>query len=255
MEINHINNENNQQQNDLKAMIIELSNKYELLENKQKKNEQIILKNKDLILNLNINLVILKQSLDEFKIYCEKSINDLKEKIDGKYIEKKDNNGNEIIGQINNFANKNSEMNKMFEQRKEDLEKEIDKINVNIIENYIDNNNKKENNIKNDNNNNNNIELKINKDEEITVFQKFENLLAMIIDKNDIDNKNKEELKQVSEKLMINSVIPQEYAAKYFSDVKKYLLKDEENKEKEKKIVILSKEVHSVLEEIINTKN
>ena len=97
MEINHINNENNQQQNDLKAMIIELSNKYEQLENKQKKNEQIILKNKDLILNLNINLVILKQSLDEFKIYCEKSINDLKEKIYGKYIEKKDNNGNEII--------------------------------------------------------------------------------------------------------------------------------------------------------------
>ena len=127
MEINHINNENNQQQNDLKAMIIELSNKYEVLENKQKKNEQIILKNKDLILNLNINLVILKQSLDEFKIYCEKSINDLKEKINSKYIEKKDNNGNEIIEQINNFANKNGEMNKIFEQRKEDLEKEINK--------------------------------------------------------------------------------------------------------------------------------
>ena len=144
-------------------------------------------------------------------------------------------------------------MNKMFEQRKEDLEKEINKTKLNIIENYIDNNNinnnnKKEDNIKN--NNNNNIELKINKDEEITIFQKFENLLAKIIDKNDIDNKIKEELKQVSEKLMINEITPKEQAAKYFSEVNKYLKNEMENQEKIRRIILIIEKVLITLDEM-----
>ena len=64
---------------------------------------------------------MLKQSLNEFKIYCEKSINDLKEKINGKYIGNKDNNVNEIILQINNLESKYDEMNRNVGQKTENL--------------------------------------------------------------------------------------------------------------------------------------
>ena len=249
MDINNINDENKKQQNDLKAMIIELKNKYELLENNQKKNEKIIIKSKDLILNLNINLAILKESLNKFKYQCEESIKVLKEKINK--ISKDNNNDktkNEIIEQINNFENKSGEMNKKIEKRKEKLENEIKNINENIINNYIDNLNINDNN--KEEKNNNNIELKINKDEEITIFQKFENLLAIIIDKNDINDEIKKELNQASEKLMINNITPHEYAAKYLSEANKYLKTEIEDKEKISKILTINKKIFSTLEEL-----
>ena len=75
-------------------------------------------------------------------------------------------------------------------------------------------------------NNNKDTEFKIDKNEGITIFQKFENLLATIIDKNDIDDKIKEELNQYCEKLIINNISPIEYSTKYFSTAFKYFLND-----------------------------
>ena len=83
--------------------------------------------------------------------------------------------------------------------------------------------------------------------------------MARIIDKNDIDDKIKEELKETSEKLMINDIIPHEYTAQYFAITYKYLREQNEKNEKYKKneeeenvkkILIINKKIFEVLEQI-----
>ena len=268
----YINNKNNQlQQNDLVSIINELKKKYEILEDNQKKYE---LKNRSAILGLNENINLVKASLDEFKSQCENNIAILRKNIFDINNENKINkNGNEFVEEINKFTNKYDNFTKDIDKKIDELKIEIKEIKMNInnmnknnicINNDGNINNNVNNNINNNinnkaNNNINNIELKIDKDEEKTIFQKFENLLARIIDKNDIDDKIKEELKETSEKLMINDIIPHEYTAQYFAITYKYLREQNEKNEKYKKneeeenvkkILIINKKIFEVLEQI-----
>ena len=120
----------------------------------------------------------------------------------------------------------------------------------NKIENKL---NPKINNINNNINNdiinkNKNNELKIDEKKEYTVFEKFENLLAMIIQKNEINNKDIEEFKKLSEKINF-SVIG--ITAEYFSDIYRKMRLDENRKEADvAKIIKINKEVFEILEEI-----
>ena len=130
------------------------------------------------------------------------------------------------------------------------------------ISNKIENkSNKEENNlnpkINNINNNinndiinkNKNNELKIDEKKEYTVFEKFENLLAMIIQKNEINNKDIEEFKKLSEKFIMHNFSVVEITAKYFSDIYGKMKLDE-NKKEVAKIIKINKEVFEILEEI-----
>ena len=238
MDVDLNNNKNNQKQNDIYTMINELQNKYEILEKSQMNNEELSLKNKDVNLNLNKNLKLLKDLVINLKNKFGQNINELKESI-GKI--KKENNIDIIkklsLEQINDLQNKYNEMCKEIDKKIETLKNEINEIKINI--NNLNNNNiNTTNNIQIENNSNNiNIknnketELIINKEDEKTIFQKFENLIAIIIDINNIDDKIKEELNQYCEKLIINNISPVEYTAKYFSGTYKYL---ENGIEKEK---------------------
>ena len=205
MDVDLNNNKNNQKQNDIYTMINDLKNKYEILEKRQMINEELSLKNKDVNLNLNKNLKLLKDLVINLKNKFGQNINELKESIDKI---KKENNIDIIkklsLEQINDLQNKYNEMCKEIDKKIETLKNEI-KININNINN--NNNIKANNNIQIENNNNNiniknnkNTELIINKEDEKTIFQKFENLIAIIIDKNNIDDKIKEELNQYCEK-------------------------------------------------------
>ena len=246
MEINQINDKNIHQQ-DIYKMISDLKNKYEILKQDQKRNEEQSNIHKTNILNLNRYLSELKNLVLETRNDYEKEIRDLKETVHKitKNINKKDNLD---LSQINNINNKYNEISKEFQKRFEDIVKDLKeiKIRINIDNNHNNNDN---NNNKNDNNiiNNNQVdELKI--DEKDNVFQKFEFLLTIIIQKNEIDNKNLEELKQLSEKLIINNVSPYEQAVKYFSDAYKYLHQDE-IKEVEN-VININKKVFESIEQI-----
>ena len=261
----YINNKNNQlQQNDLVSIINELKKKYEILEDNQKKYE---LKNRSAILGLNENINLVKASLDEFKSQCENNIAILRKNIFDINNENKINkNGNEFVEEINKFTNKYDNFTKDIDTKIDELKIEIKEIKMNISnmnknniyinnDGNINNNNNNVNiNINNNANNNiNNKELKIDKDEEKTIFQKFENLLAIIIDKNNIDDEIEKELRQTSEKLMINDVLPHEYTAKYFSTTFKYMSKQIEKNEKDEnveKLIKINKKIFETLDEI-----
>ena len=228
MDVELNNDKNNQKQNDIYTMINGLKNKYEILEKRQMINEELSLKNKDVNLNLNKNLKLLKDLVINLKNKFGQNINELKESIDKI---KKENNIDIIkklsLEQINDLQNKYNETCKEIDKKIETLKNEI-KININNINN--NNNINTNNNIQIENNSNNiniknnkDTELIINKEDEKTIFQKFENLIAIIIDKNNIDDKIKEELNQYCEKLIINNISPVEYTAKYFSGTYKYL--------------------------------
>ena len=259
MEYEQNNNKNHLKENDLYMMVNELKNKYENLEKNQKMNEEQIIKNGKAIYNLNMNLKILKDFAFDLKKQVEQNIRELKENIDKIKENVSDKIRNPIEEQINNLENKYSEKNKEIDEKIETLKNEIKDIKININKNDINNNinNKNNNNNKENNNNNINInhnkdiELIIDKNEEKTIFQKFENLLATIIDKNDIDNKSKEELNQYCEKLIINNISPIEYSANYFKTAYKYF-QIEICKEPFDKVLKANEKVIPVIEEIEN---
>ena len=248
---NNQNTVNNiQQQNELYAMINDLKTKYEILENKQKMNEELSIKNKEINLNLNIYLKSLKDFVIDLKNRFEQHIGEMREMKENIDKIKKGKDINEIrkisLEQIKNLEKKYDEMNKEIDKKIEILKNEINNIKIDINNNDIENNN----NIININNNKD-IKLKIDKNEEKTIFQKFENLLATIIDKNDIDDKIKEELNQYCEKLIINNISPTEYSAKYFSAAYKYF-QGEIGEGTFKKIEEANKKIFPAVEETEN---
>ena len=119
---NNQNTVNNiQQQNELYAMINDLKTKYEILENKQKMNEELSIKNKEINLNLNIYLKSLKDFVIDLKNRFEQHIGEMKEM--NEYIDKikKGEDINEIkkisSKQINNLEKKYDEMNKEINKK------------------------------------------------------------------------------------------------------------------------------------------
>ena len=253
------NNRNHQQENDLYMMVNELKNKYESLEKKQKNNEENSIKNSKAIYNLNINLKILKDFIIILKKQFEQIIGELKELKENIDKIQKENDIDKIKKlskeQINILENKFSEMSKEIDKKIE-TQKEIKEIQINKnrnnVKHNIDNNINIEDNNDNNNiniNNNKNTELRIDKDKQKTIFQKFEILLSTIIDTNNIDNKIKKELNQYCEKLIFNNISPIEYTAKYFALAYKYLKKGLD-KEKFEKIIKTNIKVISLIEEI-----
>ena len=253
------NNKNHQQENDLYMMVNELKNKYESLEKKQKNNEENSIKNSKAIYNLNINLKILKDFIIILKKQFEQIIGELKELKENIDKIQKENDIDKIKKlskeQINILENKFSEMSKEIDKKIE-TQKEIKEIQINKnrnnVKHNIDNNINIEDNNDNNNiniNNNKNTELRIDKDKQKTIFQKFEILLSTIIDTNNIDNKIKKELNQYCEKLIFNNISPIEYTAKYFALAYKYLKKGLD-KEKFEKIIKTNIKVISLIEEI-----
>lgn len=254
--MNQINNDNIAKEPDLYAMINELRNKYEILEKRQKDNEELSKKNMTNILNLNTSLIGLKKIVQKMKNEYIKQIEDLN-KIVHDIIGQNEKDKINII-EINSIKNQYNEMTKELTKSFDSLKKEIKEIKIKIAINNNFNINKNIFKDKNENNKNNDIninknkngELNIDKKEQKTVFDKFQNLLAMIIEKNEIDNKILEELKEVSEKLIINDISPLEYATEYFSDTYKYFVGVKSNQKDVEKVLIINRKIFDVLEKI-----
>ena len=254
--MNQINNDNIAKEPDLYAMINELRNKYEILEKRQKDNEELSKKNMTNILNLNTSLIGLKKIVQKMKNEYIKQIEDLN-KIVHDIIGQNEKDKINII-EINSIKNQYNEMSKELTKSFDSLKKEIKEIKIKIAINNNFNINKNIFKDKNENNKNNDIninknkngELNIDKKEQKTVFDKFQNLLAMIIEKNEIDNKILEELKEVSEKLIINNISPLEYATEYFSDTYKYFVREKLNQKDVEKVLIINRKIFDVLEKI-----
>ena len=254
--MNQINNDNIAKEPDLYAMINELRNKYEILEKRQKDNEELSKKNMTNILNLNTSLIGLKKIVQKMKNEYIKQIEDLN-KIVHDIIGQNEKDKINII-EINSIKNQYNEMTKELTKSFDSLKKEIKEIKIKIAINNNFNINKNIFKDKNENNKNNDIninknkngELNIDKKEQKTVFDKFQNLLAMIIEKNEIDNKILEELKEVSEKLIINDISPLEYATEYFSDTYKYFVREKLNQKDVEKVLIINRKIFDVLEKI-----
>ena len=254
--MNQNNNDNIAKEPDLYAMINELRNKYEILEKRQKDNEELSKKNMTNILNLNTSLIGLKKIVQKMKNEYIKQIEDLN-KIVHDIIGQNEKDKINII-EINSIKNQYNEMSKELTKSFDSLKKEIKEIKIKIAINNNFNINKSIFKDKNENNKNNDIninknkngELNIDKKEQKTVFDKFQNLLAMIIEKNEIDNKILEELKEVSEKLIINNISPLEYATEYFSDTYKYFVREKLNQKDVEKVLIINRKIFDVLEKI-----
>ena len=254
--MNQINNDNIAKEPDLYAMINELRNKYEILEKRQKDNEELSKKNMTNILNLNTSLIGLKKIVQKMKNEYIKQIEDLN-KIVHDIIGQNEKDKINII-EINSIKNQYNEMSKELTKSFDSLNKEIKEIKIKIAINNNFNINKSIFKDKNENNKNNDIninknkngELNIDKKEQKTVFDKFQNLLAMIIEKNEIDNKILEELKEVSEKLIINNISPLEYATEYFSATYKYFVGVKLNQKDVEKVLIINRKIFDVLEKI-----
>lgn len=254
--MNQINNDNIAKEPDLYAMINELRNKYEILEKRQKDNEELSKKNMTNILNLNTSLIGLKKIVQKMKNEYIKQIEDLN-KIVHDIIGQNEKDKINII-EINSIKNQYNEMSKELTKSFDSLKKEIKEIKIKIAINNNFNINKSIFKDKNENNKNNDIninknkngELNIDNKEQKTVFDKFQNLLAMIIEKNEIDNKILEELKEVSEKLIINNISPLEYATEYFSDTYKYFVREKLNQKDVEKVLIINRKIFDVLEKI-----
>ena len=135
-----------------------------------------------------------------------------------------------------NISNQNDITNKYKINNEEyNLNSKID-INNNFINNDIKNNN----------------ELKIDQNENYNIFQKFENCLAIIIEKNALENQEIEELKQLSKKFIINDISPSDYATKYFSQIYKYFRRDDSDGDKDVENVLnINKKVFEVLDKLI----
>ena len=214
------NNENNNftinQQKDIYLMIKEINNKYNLLEKKQEENFQI---NKDNILRLNKNLNILSQNFDNLLKQYKCDIEDLKKSILKNIDQKTDENNKIFINKLNNFENKYNKINEEMNKKFEEINEEIRKINFNMV-------------------NDRKYELKINKNTEQNIFEKFEALLSEIMGKENIDNNDLDELKQISKKLMENSTSPAEYSTRYFKDNYKYLIENNQNQSEKEQLTL-----------------
>ena len=214
------NNENNNftinQQKDIYLMIKEINNKYNLLEKKQEENFQI---NKDNILRLNKNLNILSQNFDNLLKQYKCDIKDLKKSILKNIDQKTDENNKIFINKLNNFENKYNKINEEMNKKFEEINEEIRKINFNMV-------------------NDRKYELKINKNTEQNIFEKFEALLSEIMGKENIDNNDLDELKQISKKLMENSTSPAEYSTRYFKDNYKYLIENNQNQSEKEQLTL-----------------
>lgn len=246
---------------DIYSMIKEINNKYDILEKRQKENEKLTKNN---ILALNNNLKILARQYSYFKKQYEKDIDDLKNKLLNKSKENTlEKNNNLIFEEFDNFKVKYTERNNKIDKIFEEINNEIKKIknDIVIIKNYtlnreefnnfkvkyteknmgidktineINNEIKK---IKFDIVNDKKIELKIEENKYQTIFQQFENVLANIMSKNDIDNNNRMDLKSIIDKLLINSMKPSEMANDYLNSHYNYLIKNNENDAENRKLL------------------
>ena len=246
---------------DIYSMIKEINNKYDILEKRQKENEKLTKNN---ILALNNNLKILARQYSYFKKQYEKDIDDLKNKLLNKSKENTlEKNNNLIFEEFDNFRVKYTERNNKIDKIFEEINNEIKKIknDIVIIKNYtlnreefnnfkvkyteknmgidktineINNEIKK---IKFDIVNDKKIELKIEENKYQTIFQQFENVLANIMSKNDIDNNNRMDLKSIIDKLLINSMKPSEMANDYLNSHYNYLIKDNKNDAENRKLL------------------
>ena len=261
MDYNLNNNFSINQIPDIYSMIKEINNKYDILEKRQKENEKLTKNN---ILALNNNLKILARQYSNFKKQYEKDIDDLKNKLLNKSKENTlEKNNNLIFEEFDNFRVKNTERNNKIDKIFEEINNEIKKIknDIIIIKNYalnreeynnfkvkyteknmgidktineINNEIKK---IKFDIVNDKKIELKIEENKYQTIFQQFENLLANIMSKNDIDNNNRIDLKSIIDKLLINSMKPTQMASDYLNSHFNYLIKNNKNDEENRKLL------------------
>ena len=246
---------------DIYSMIKEINNKYDILEKRQKENEKLTKNN---ILALNNNLKILARQYSYFKKQYEKDIDDLKNKLLNKSKENTlEKNNNLIFEEFDNLKVKYTERNNKIDKIFEEINNEIKKIknDIIIIKNYalnreeynnfkvkyteknmgidktineINNEIKK---IKFDIVNDKKIELKIEENKYQTIFQQFENVLANIMSKNDIDNNNRMDLKSIIDKLLINSMKPSEMANDYLNSHYNYLIKDNKNDAENRKLL------------------
>ena len=230
-----INENKNIHQKDLYEMIKELNTKYILLEKKLKEKDEAMIRDKKILLIMNKNMISIQNQFSEFKKNCEKDINDLRKKIEKK-------NGKEKYDEINYIDNDNELLKKIkseFDEKKKDIDNQLKKLTAQIkeIKDYLIN---KE-------------ELKIVENKDTTIFESFENLLAMIISQGDIDSDNLKKLEKIVEKLKANKISPLILANNFFSENFKYMQNKNEIDEKENiKLAKIKKRVYQEIEEIEN---
>ena len=109
MEINNTSITNQLQS--IYSKLEEIDKKYEKLENKQKESEKIIEINKTNLLRLNKNLLIVNNSLQEFKNQYNKEFNELINKLSNKNEIKIENDADKIY--IEQIKNLNASFDKM----------------------------------------------------------------------------------------------------------------------------------------------
>ena len=191
MENGQININQINQNQDIYSMIKIMNEKYNLLEKKQEEDEKLIQINKKNILLLNENLNILRKDYQEFKRLFLKEIKELSVKINK---QNKINRYDENIGKkLNNIKLEFDEKNKIVEKRFKEL-----------------------NDVKN--------EIQVSKNtKDISIFEKFENLLSIIIYKGDIDNTNYEKLEEIVKELNYEQIPSIDLVYQYFANIYKYL--------------------------------
>ena len=230
-----INDNENIQQKDIYKMIKDLNEKYNILEQKLKEKDEAMIRDKKILLIMNKNMISIQNQFSEFKKNCEKDINDLKEKIEKK-------NGKEKYDEINYIDNDNELLNKIkseFDEKKEDIDNQLKKLTAQIKEIKDHPTNKEE--------------LKIVENKDTTIFESFENLLAMIISQGDIDSDNLKKLEKIVKKLKANKISPLILANNFFSENFKYMQNKNEIDEKENiKLAEIKKRVYQEIEEIEN---
>ena len=229
MENIFINDNENIQQKDIYKMIKALNEKYNILEQKLKEKDETIIKDKKIMLIMNKNMISIQNQFSEFKKNCEKDINDLREKIEKQ-------NGKEKYGEINYIDNE------LLNKIKKDIDDQLKKLMNDIKEIKMSQVSKEE--------------LKIVENKDITVFQSFENLLAMIIAQGDINYNNFKKLEEIVEKLKNKKLNPNNIVNNYFSENFKYLQnkkeKDEKNEQDKIKLTKLQTTLNKAIDEIEN---
>ena len=224
-----INDNENIQQKDIYKKIEDLNKKYNILEQKLKEKDETLIKDKKIMLIMNKNMISIQNQFSEFKKNCEKDINDLREKIEKQ-------NGKEKYGEINYIDNE------LLNKIKKDIDDQLKKLMNDIKEIKMSQVSKEE--------------LKIVENKDITVFQSFENLLAMIIAQGDINYNNFKKLEEIVEKLNMNNISSKKLADNFFSDNFKYLQnkkeKDEKNEQDKIKLTKLQTTLNKAIDEIEN---
>jgi hypothetical protein len=273
MDVAQINN--NQQQNDLYKIVNDLRDKIKILEEKQTINEKLSNKNGNNILNLNRNIGLVYKYILDFK--NEFKINP--RELNAKILKLEDNNLNDE--KIKNIKNEYKEMNKKIDNKFKELKmeiekfkndidmknKELDKLQNSVIKknrgldqlkNMVNMKNKELEQLKNDISNKSEI-LKIDENEEKSVFEKFENLIAQVMFKNNINTDDLKKFEKICKKLMKNDISPLNQLNKYFSDTDNLLfnkneLSDVHNKNLDKYVEIKNN-IYSEIEKIENKLN